>query len=236
VLKNFGLVSPMKANVSIITKFSCAFLLWLTPGMPFRSFAGLQQEISAAEYAALVDLYMSTDGPNWINNERWNDPDAPSWHGVILGGGHVIDLYLDRNRLRGGIPHSVGNLVWLQEVLDLSKNELTGSIPSALANVGVERIWLQGNQLSGSIPDFSISHCCTVAIDISYNCFDISPGSQVRNVMEKLIEERGPFALGYGFQPQNSGADPYPGCGSRSRPTNMPPWWISIEWRRAGTG
>ena len=116
-----------------------------------------------ADRAALVALYNTTDGPNWVNKDNWltNAP-LGEWYGVDtdasgrvvkidLGGRYVNDEWVS-HRLSGQIPAELGNLDSLQW-LSLHRNDLTGPIPPQLANLGnLERLSLHGNVLSGSIP------------------------------------------------------------------------------------
>src|SRR5262245_26781361 len=89
----------------------------------FGAEPGLQQQIPSSEYAALVDLYNSTQGPKWRSNYGWNDPSAPFWSGVTVSGfvydagagrilsvGTVIKLELIAAGLSGPIPESLGKL------------------------------------------------------------------------------------------------------------------------------
>ena len=48
-------------------------------------------------------------------------------------------------------------------------------------------LYLNDNQMSGNIPDFAALRIF-YALSISYNCFDVSPGSQVGAILpaEKL--------------------------------------------------
>ncbi|MEK8018671.1 MAG: choice-of-anchor D domain-containing protein, partial [Candidatus Parabeggiatoa sp.] len=115
-------------------------------------------EIPQAECEALVALYDSTDGANWTINTDWNVTNTPcSWYGVTCssGGGNVEILWLTENQLTGTIPTELGNLVNLT-VLDLSYNQLTGTIPTKLSNlVNLMGLDLSYNQLTGIIPDLS---------------------------------------------------------------------------------
>jgi len=73
----------------------------------------------------------------------------------------ILDtLDLSSNLISGTISESIGDLMFLQD-LRLDNNTLIGSIPSSIAkpnplknNVGdlLEQIWLNDNQLSGTIP------------------------------------------------------------------------------------
>ena len=127
---------------------------------------------------ALVELYVATDGPNWINNENWlSELPLSEWEGVTTDDdGNVFQLHLydndlsgplppelgnlanlwgfilGNNQLTGPIPPELGNLTELQ-LLDLSRNRLSGPLPTQLANLGeLSRLNLHDNQLSGPFP------------------------------------------------------------------------------------
>ena len=85
---------------------------------------------------ALVALYNATGGPNWDSNDNWlSDVPVSEWFGVTTDdNGHVTELSLYGNELRGEIPPELGNLVHL-EVLFLDNNQLRGEIPPELGNL-----------------------------------------------------------------------------------------------------
>ena len=103
---------------------------------------------------ALIALYESTDGDNWVSNQNWlsNDP-IGTWYGVITDeNDRVIDLDLSENELNGTIPSELGNLIYL-EYLYLSENQLSGTIPSALGILSnLIELSLRSNELTGTIP------------------------------------------------------------------------------------
>ena len=103
---------------------------------------------------ALIALYESTDGDNWVSNQNWlsNDP-IGTWYGVITDEkDRVIDLDLSENELNGTIPSELGNLIYL-EYLYLSENQLSGTIPSALGILSnLIELSLRSNELTGTIP------------------------------------------------------------------------------------
>ncbi|WP_166404777.1 leucine-rich repeat domain-containing protein [Desulfonema ishimotonii] len=110
-------------------------------------------DIPKSECEALVALYNSTDGDNWTNKDGWlTDPVAGNWHGVTVVGGHVTSIDLSSNNLTGTIPPELGNLASLQK-LYLYSNQLSGTIPPELGNLAsLQRFDLTFNQLSGTIP------------------------------------------------------------------------------------
>lgn len=129
----------------------------------FLQYSGfIHGAIPASERAALIALYNSTNGDSWINNSGWKTPPLHTdgfampgtegnWYGVYLGD-NVININLAWNQLNGSIPPELGNLGNLRYIT-LNNNQLSGSIPPELSNLSNLKILkLNDNQLSGSIP------------------------------------------------------------------------------------
>jgi hypothetical protein len=111
-------------------------------------------DISPAECKSLLELYHSTDGAHWKDNEEWNVTDTPcSWKGITCENDGVTRIDLDYNQLTGTIPNfsALPNLKYLY----LYSNQLTGTIPNFSALPNLETLFLWGNQLTGTIPNFS---------------------------------------------------------------------------------
>lgn len=135
-------------------------------------------DVSQIECEALVDLYDSTNGADWLDNSNWlESAKVREWYGVIvtLGTGvtqlslnsnhltgtipstlddlsNLLYLHLHFNQLEGGIPSSLGDLSNLLE-LYLNDNQLEGSIPLSLGNLSnLKILFLRNNHLEGSIP------------------------------------------------------------------------------------
>ena len=107
--------------------------------------------IPGNQYAALEALYNATDGPNWTHKWVLPTDNACSLWGVTCSNGRVTSLDLSDNNLRGTLPAEIGNLGRLNG-LWLPNNELSGPIPPEIGNLSVMSLNLSGNNLSGAIP------------------------------------------------------------------------------------
>ena len=112
-------------------------------------------ETVSVDRIILTELYTDTNGPNWTSDKHWLEEGRriDSWYGISANDDRrVTSIKLSRNKLRGALPASLGdldNLTWLQ----LSHNELHGEIPPELRNV--VPLWLlslRSNNFVGSIP------------------------------------------------------------------------------------
>ena len=110
-------------------------------------------QVNKQDSLALVDLYNSTNGPNWRRSDNWLTSNPVStWRGIKVANSRVTEINLESNKLSGSIPSSIGNLIKVTD-LSLRVNRLTGSIPSSIGNlVNLQYLYLYNNQLSGSIP------------------------------------------------------------------------------------
>ncbi|URE20677.1 LRR receptor-like serine threonine-protein kinase, partial [Musa troglodytarum] len=92
----------------------------------------------------------------------------------------IIDL--SRNRFTGGIPATLGNLTRLTE-LQLYSNRLQGPIPPALETCPLELLDLSFNQLNGTVPKEILSiPTLTRFLNVSYNSLAGSLTPQVGNM------------------------------------------------------
>ena len=112
---------------------------------PFHSSG---QAVNTQDSLALVDLYNSAGGPNWINHTSWLTT-APvwSWYGIY------VDTN-EENRVR---------------IIALSGNNVVGTVPSSLATIPFWSINLQYNRLSGSIPAAFNNQSESVFLDFFHN-------------------------------------------------------------------
>ena len=110
------------------------------------------------ECAALGDLYFAMNGAGWWQNAGWSSAasgsraDACTFYHVTCDNGMVTRLDLSSNNLNGSIPSSLGNLTKLIGLF-LDGNNLNGTIPSSLGSLtNLHWLYLQASHLSGTIP------------------------------------------------------------------------------------
>jgi hypothetical protein len=118
-------------------------------------------DVPQIEKDALLALYNSTNGNNWINKTGWdfstpvtsgNSNNNTGWFGIAVDNGHIVYINLGSNGLTGSIPPEIGSLTGLTN-LTLSWNSLGGEIPASLCNLPeLKLVWLQTNNFSGTIP------------------------------------------------------------------------------------
>ena len=108
-----------------------------------------------SDRVALMALYNSAGGSGWTDNTNWGSAEPlDMWFGVtLLGNGRVEELSLPGNDLRGTLPADLGSLTSLN-VLNLSDNRLSGTLPDLRALTILTTLNLGDNQLSGTIPDW----------------------------------------------------------------------------------
>lgn len=139
---------------------------FITSPMESAVAAGRQASQSSSHYScrglpdsrrvqcqALVALYISTQGDDWLANDGWlMTADYCNWTRIICDGDkNVVELLLGSNRLFGHIPDEIGFLN--VQVLDLSNNYLSGVIPRMLAESDTLRtVNISNNRLTGSYP------------------------------------------------------------------------------------
>ncbi|KAA8526741.1 hypothetical protein F0562_009030 [Nyssa sinensis] len=121
-------------------------------------------------------------------------------------------LVLRSCHITGRLPEYLGNLTDLT-ILDLSFNKLTGRIPDSFLQSNIKYMFLTGNLLNGTVPDFQKqdSH-----VDLSYNNFTYKSSGD-------LICQSGYLNLFGSFSNGNIGIDP---C---LKITQCPKTWYSFN-------
>ena len=134
------------------------------------------REAFAQRYAMVV-LFYSFAGEEWINKENWLNPllHECDWSAGIscsdkaAGGRLVTGLDATRNNLQGSIPPEIDLLPALQ-TLHLPNNKIRGTIPSTLGRMGsLSTLDCSYNEIEGSIPSSIGSATNLLSIDFSQN-------------------------------------------------------------------
>jgi subtilisin family serine protease len=105
----------------------------------------------ATERLVLLNLYAATAGASWKNNSNWNGPPGTecSWYGVFCdASGHVTEIALSNNNLRGPLPPLMALSSLQYFVVD--GNQLAGPIPSPPASLIPGASTVCGNQLASN--------------------------------------------------------------------------------------
>ncbi|KAG6736167.1 hypothetical protein POTOM_061107 [Populus tomentosa] len=83
---------------------------------------------------------------------------------------HITSLKFKRFSLAGELPPELVQLPYLESI-DLSYNELGGSIPSEWASLQLKKIALLANRLSGNIPSYLENFTSLAYLDLELNQF-----------------------------------------------------------------
>ncbi|MEM7537502.1 MAG: hypothetical protein AAF639_35355 [Chloroflexota bacterium] len=147
---------------------------------PLADICTTQENTLQNECEALVILYETTAGDSWQMNGGWlTEASICDWTGVgcmVVDNAdtngaqrHVTRINLSANQLTGTIPTELINLTQLRQ-LDLSGNQLTDEIPLKLGSFDyLETLLLHDNQLTGPLP-FEFGDMLSLrTLDVSQN-------------------------------------------------------------------
>ncbi len=102
---------------------------------------------------ALVNLYNSADGANWIDPWLLSQP-MSTWQGVgLFPSGCVQSVVLDNRNLNGIISPGIGNLTSIESLALINNDQLEGSIPTTISQLSLlKSLGLSNNVLNNNIP------------------------------------------------------------------------------------
>ncbi|QTA92267.1 IPT/TIG domain-containing protein [Desulfonema magnum] len=141
-----------------LTVLVLVFLLVFGGGVLLNAHAA----ISSDEREALVEIYNSTGGSNWTNTTQGQDvwdivnlsSNCCGWYGITCDvfKTKVTKIKLSKNNLTGSIPSSISKLINLTE-MDLSENTDLTSIPAEIGELpNLTKLDLSKNTGLTSIP------------------------------------------------------------------------------------
>ncbi|XP_072957991.1 protein STRUBBELIG-RECEPTOR FAMILY 3 isoform X1 [Typha angustifolia] len=146
-------------NVWIFLQIAIGLIVIFT--LPFSKAYTYEQDVFA-----INSLYVALGSPplpGWVPNG--GDPCTEGWQGVQCVNSNITAITINSANLGGQLSDTLGNFSSLITI-DLSNNNIGGSIPENLP-MTMQRFFLSGNQLTGSIP-ISLSQL-TLLTDMSLN-------------------------------------------------------------------
>jgi hypothetical protein len=117
----------------------------------------IRAQVPVADSLALVEFYMTTNGPNWINHSNWLQTNVRYWWGVgtiSSGGGmfKIIELMLNSNNLVGYINNTVSAFNDIGYI-SFRNNNLSGLVPEYLGNLpNLGTLLLSNNHFTEPLP------------------------------------------------------------------------------------
>ncbi len=162
-----------------------------------RSLKVMPYMMEESEYVILCKLYENTGGKEWYN--KWQIDSRRivdnKWHGVEFNEGHVTNIILPENNLKGQLPKEIFELPDL-ESLYLSYNSLYGRLDTLFdgikASDSLKTIYLTSNNLEGMIPISVANFSNLEYLELYGNHFDaiedILPSSLSLYLCNQILE------------------------------------------------
>lgn len=128
-----------------------------TVGQPTDSLELLPNSPYQLDSLALVALYESTNGDNWVKyRNNWKTAPMHRWYGVktekIDGIRRVVSLRLVGMNLQGSIPAQLGQLTHLRNLNFIGNEGLVGSIPDSIYHLtDLEVLNLSDTRITGGL-------------------------------------------------------------------------------------
>jgi len=120
---------------------------------------------------ALVALYESTIGTNWVRSTNWlSDGQYCDWVGIQCSSeGDVVEIHMENNNMQGELPTELGLLSTL-DILAIDANSIHGAIPSEIGLVtSLRYMYIFNNYFSGAIPTEIGQLKMLEELSVSYN-------------------------------------------------------------------
>ena len=200
-------VSPEKLTDSTNPEFQA--LAWMQYQDPLQLDPDVfENHVRINQRFALMSLWYQSDF-EWADQTNWLTEDECTWFGVTCqnlegrrnlqeesGQAVVTQLILESNNLQGEIPEDIGLLEYLL-VLNLSKNQHTGTIPPSITDLRfLEELYLDNNSLDGNLEDLDMSRMQVInTIDIAHNAFtgSLPPTFFTRTSLTRLVVDHNRF-------------------------------------------
>ncbi|VAH28918.1 unnamed protein product [Triticum turgidum subsp. durum] len=130
----------------LASRAAVLLLLLLLSALPLSLTYTYEQDVFAIN--GLYTALGSPSLPGWVTNG--GDPCVENWQGVGCAASNITAITLSGISLGGQLGNTLANFTSII-TLELSNNNIGGTIPDNLP-VTLQRFFLSGNQLSGSLP------------------------------------------------------------------------------------
>ena len=131
-------------NATLCAPRTPAFLAWLEGITHYQG-----PLCGDGDRRVLEAFYRDAGGPDWKQSGGWlGDGDLDDWHGVETDSiGHVAELDLEANGLKGKVTPGLGALAGLTR-LEIGENSLLGGVlPQSMTDLPLERFGYAGTRL-----------------------------------------------------------------------------------------
>eukprot|EP01012_Entosiphon_sulcatum_P052140 TRINITY_DN7164_c0_g1_i2.p1 TRINITY_DN7164_c0_g1~~TRINITY_DN7164_c0_g1_i2.p1 ORF type:complete len:999 (-),score=148.49 TRINITY_DN7164_c0_g1_i2:58-3054(-) len=122
----------------------------------------IHANLTEEQVRTLQELFGSTNGPQWKNKTNWNngyDPcgnataNVTNWEGVVCAATDntftVVNLVLAANNLVGGLPAKLFQLFPYLEQILIQGNQISGALPDLSMNTRLKGLIASDNKFSG---------------------------------------------------------------------------------------
>ena len=153
--KLFNLITKFEGMDVFENKNSSQYqsLCWWLDSLDTIPIDELKNEALIQRYTLSL-LYFSTEGTNWFRNNYWlTHASECDWYGVScdIYPGIVSKIDLSFNNLIGSIPSELGQLRTLEEIV-MNSNHIYGNLPKELVNLKtLKTLKLSKNELQGTL-------------------------------------------------------------------------------------
>ncbi|KAK2353400.1 STRUBBELIG-receptor family [Trifolium repens] len=122
------------------------------------------------DFSTLMNLFQSMNSPsqlNWQANGN-NDPCGQSWTGITCSGNRITEIKLPGHSLSGTLSYNLQSLSALTN-LDLSNNNLGGTIPYSFPQQTLQHLNLANNNFNGGIPYVFSDIPSLISLNLGHN-------------------------------------------------------------------
>jgi Leucine-rich repeat (LRR) protein len=144
-------------------------------------------EIPKKECEALIALYDSTNGENWVDNTGWKTTNEPcNWNGVDCQKKRVTGLSLENNNLYGSISKDFFKLKKLESLILSDNNFDSTSLNNLKKLKNLETLLIDNCKLTGKIPNSLMKLKNLEELDLNDNCLKTKVSKKLKKWLDEL--------------------------------------------------